>query len=160
MLRKERMLKRLEIIRNAVSQDDNDILCYLRSEELISSCYDFRNLATDRWYLARSEEGFPRIGFGLEECNDSHDPIKSIWFRCIFLAIYDARSRRPCDLNAWYKDQPPMSIETCTEDLHICSPSAVGFLLSLTDDHERLGGLSPGTIKRIIAPQKFCFQNH
>jgi hypothetical protein len=141
---RDRMLQRLDIIaknRTNISIPD------MRSAGIVSAQYNFRNLATDLWYLSCRNS---RIAYEIAECHDCDDPIKSIWFRCLVIAISDARSKRPCDLGAWVGDFPPMGIETCSSKYHLCAPEAVGFLLSLDDEHERLGGLTPGTIRAII----------
>ena len=144
MHNKDRMLYRLDAITKAAGKITIDELL---DKGLVSEHYNFRNLATDLWYLSNRNS---RLSYEIAECYDCTDPIKSIWFRTLVLAISDAKSKRPCDLGAWLYDSPPMSIEICTDNYHLCAPEAIGFLLSLDDEHERLGGLSPGTIRDVV----------
>ena len=142
MKNREKMYKRLEFLRDfrgefAISE--------MKSLGLISKVYDFRNLATDLWYLNTKCERRK-----LDLIKDCGDPIKSLWLGCIVIAISDVRDERPCDLGAWRYDSPPMGIETCSSTAHICAPAALGFLLSLPTWHEQICGLSPGTIRELV----------
>ena len=142
MNNRDKMLQRLRILKDPKLQDP---ITLLKNMGLVSYQYDFRNLATDQWYL-RTREGRRKC----EYIVDPNDPLKGLWLGCLIMAISDVCERRPCDLNAWKYDSPPMGIDTCSPTVHICAPAALGFLLSLSEEQEQLGGLRPGTVRNII----------
>jgi hypothetical protein len=149
---RDRMIYRLKAIELAPKVfSDEAIIQRLQDKLFVSVNYSFRNLAVDRWYLSSRVQ---RLGYDIAECHDCNNPIKSVWFRVIVMALADVRSERPCDLNAWDKDLPPMGIEKCTEDCHICSPAARGWLLNLDDVAEEFAGLSHGTIISILKSKR------
>lgn len=141
------MLQRLEILR--VTPQEADPISILRYKHLVSSRYDFRNLATDYWYLKTRD-----MRRKCEYVVDPADPLKGLWLGCITIAISDVREKRPCDMNAWRCDSPPMGIDTCSELVHICAPAALGFLLSLSDEDELFAGLRPGTIRELTIDRR------
>ena len=157
---RDRMTYRLKNIEKAPkTMSDGEIIRTLLQHQIVSVNYSFRNLAVDRWYLSNR---VARVGYEIAECHDCNDPIKGVWFRVIVIALADAKANRPCDLDAWDKDLPPMGIDKCIEGCHICSPAAKGWLLNLDDTAEEFAGLSQGTIKDILKSsrgnliQSFC----
>lgn len=147
----EKMLKRLQFLQKS---DPEFAIPELKSRGLVSDFYDFRNLATDLWLLT-ARPARRRI----EYFHDPRDPLRSLWFCCLIVAIGDARDGRPCDLGAWRRDAPPMGIETCSSASHICAPHALGFLLSLPPEHELFCGLRPGTIRELLRGVRIRDQN-
>lgn len=145
------MRRRLEYLKHLRSASTEDAIFALREFSLVSNKYDFRNLATDLWYL-RTRDTRRRCDYII----DPHEPLKGLWFGCVVMAISDVKERRPCDLHAWRYDSPPMGIDTCSEEVHICAPAALGFLLSLTDEQELYCGLTPGTIRDIVGSKNSC----
>ena len=137
----EKMLRRLKYI---LENEKKTAVSDLFTLGLVSASYDFRNLATDLWYLSYRDS---QRGYDPGECYCAEDPIRSILFRTIVLALFDLKSGRPCDLGAWKKDTAPMGILTCTAEAHLCAPDAAGFLLNLDEDYEEFAGVRPGTIR-------------
>lgn len=150
----QKMLKRLSFLRISTDCDQGMILDELRRREFVSSRYDFRNLTLDLWYIRNDSRS--RAVQDVTSCFDANDPIKGIWFKTILLALNDVRGGRPCDLGAWRRDSPPMGIDTCSKTLHICAPAAMGFLLSLPEEHERFVSLNPGTIRDLVKNIRGC----
>ena len=149
-----KMRKRLLRIKELGAGEDNNMeimIGMLRREGFVSPEYDFRNLSIDTWYLSNR---ILRRYYDKATHYNADDPWKSVWLRVITLAIADERTERPCDLNAWKKDSPPMSIDICTNAVHICAPAAHGWLVNLDEDETRFAGLSVGTIRAIIGTKK------
>lgn len=137
-----KMIKRLQYLQGPHPEDPIDDMW---RKGLVSYRYDFRNLSTDLWYLQI------RNNRHKSSCIvDPNDPLKGLWLSCIIVALGDVMTKRPCDLNAWKCDSPPMGIDTCSSTVHICAPAALGFLLSLSDEQEQLGGLRSGTVKDLV----------
>jgi hypothetical protein len=136
------MYERLALLR----ESEKDVAT-LQKLHLVSNRYDFRNLALDMWYIRTMKS---RAVQDVSNCYDREDPLKGIWLKCILLALNDVKSGRPCDLEAWRKDSPPMGIDTCSKNLHICAPAAMGFLLALPEEHERFISVTPGTLKDLV----------
>ena len=147
MNNREKMYERLELLRELGDSGQDSLLTELRLRELISKRYDFRNLALDLWYIENSARA--RAVQDVTSCFGD-DRLSSLWLKCILLALNDVKSGRPCDFGAWRLDSPPMGIDTCSSNVHICAPSAMGFLLAQTEEHEKFVCISPGTIRDIV----------
>jgi hypothetical protein len=136
--------ERVKLVRSLLPlvSDPDELLCKLKCRRLVSRHYTTRNLAVDVWFVSRREEGVKR------PCHVMSDPIRTLWFHIVLMALVDASTARPCDVQAWKGDYPPGGErEKCTEGNHVCSEDAISFLRALSDVEWELAGLTREALK-------------
>lgn len=70
-------------------------------------------------------------------------------FQVVVQALIDLQNGRPCDLGLWRRDVSP-DFRECRKKEHICQTEAEMYLQSLTDEEERLIGVSFGYINDLV----------
>lgn len=127
-------------------KDSKQILEGLFLQEVVSRSYSKQCLDVDLWFLTRNIN----LSTGSNKsCPSLKDSEGRLLFQIVLQSLLDLRCGRPCDVNAWKKDESP-DFRNCTHDHHICWIYAEEYLHSIDYEMEKFIGLSEGSIEEWI----------
>jgi hypothetical protein len=151
---KEIVPYRLDDVYEGVIRKDHPstVIRSLRSSELISKNYDITCLAVDVWCLFdRKPSDSKRKS---SEFTTIKDPLIRVFFGIVVQAIYDVSSGRPCDVNSWIVDIPPMGSDLrCSPSVHVCHESAAEFMEETGALWEAVLNLPAGMLAELSAKE-------
>ena len=142
-----------DVYEGVIRKDHPDtVIRSLRSFELISENYDLTCLAVDVWCLFDRNPNTSKRKYST--ITAIQDPLIRVFFGVIVQSLYDVRAGRPCDVNSWVVDHPPMGVDLrCSPSIHVCSESAAEFIAETGALWEAVLNLPTGMLAEISAKE-------
>jgi len=127
-------------------KNNEDIVCGLKSQEVVTSEYTEEYLVMDLWYLDKNKKNLPNIQRNLSSLKEFE---QRVLFQVVIQCLIDIYIGRPCDEKLWRSDVSP-DFRRCSGSMHLCGKFAEEYLNSLGLELDSYMGLPNGCISGLI----------